>query len=120
MITGKLNLLALKGVVKKMNGKTGLMDCLVIPIELNHLFYGQKGIYLDLVAFDLKSKPEGSKETHLIKQSFNKEQREKFTQDELDQMPILGGLSVWGGETRITANLDDIPEPIEGDDNMPF
>jgi len=94
-ITGKVNLLMLKGAVQKMKAQSGMIECLIIPIEQNHLFKGEKGIYLDMIAFELKEKKENSKDTHLIKQSLPKEVREAMSQDQQNAMPILGNLSVW-------------------------
>ncbi|MCE5329989.1 hypothetical protein LLG07_06635, partial [bacterium] len=70
-ISGKLNLLNLRAVVKMMTGQTGLVECLVIPIEKNRLFKGDKGIYLDIVGFEIDpaKRKEGNKDTHILKQS---------------------------------------------------
>jgi hypothetical protein len=118
-ISGKLNLLMLKGAVKKMKAQSGEIDCLIIPIDQNNLFRGEKGIYLDLIAFELNKKQENSKDTHLVKQSFSKEFREKFSKEELDKMPILGNLSVWGENIPQTEPLTS-SEPINENDDLPF
>jgi hypothetical protein len=44
MITGKLNLLQLFAQRKLMKSKSGEIECLIIPIEKNQLFVGEKGI----------------------------------------------------------------------------
>jgi len=95
-ISGKLNLMQLKAAIRSMNGKSGPIDCLVIPIEANHLFRGDKGIYLDLIAFENKAKNDVIKDTHLVKQSLPKEVFEAMTEDEKKSQPILGNLRVWG------------------------
>lgn len=95
MITGKINLQLLKSVKRmEKNQKGEIIECLIIPIEANKLYKGEKGIYLDLVAFEKKERKEGERDTHLIKQSLSKEQREAMSEEELRAMPILGGLSV--------------------------
>jgi len=53
-ISGKINLLNLHAVRKMMPGQLGQVECLVIPIEKNKLFIGEKGVYLDIVAFELQ------------------------------------------------------------------
>lgn len=89
MITTSINLAALKHVVMKKKNQAGEeIDCLVIPIDQNHLFRGEKGLYLNLVGFDLKEKTEHK--THMIKQSFSKEHLEKLTEDERKALPIFG------------------------------
>jgi hypothetical protein len=99
-----------------MKGKTGEMECLVIPIALNNLFVGEKGIYLDLVAFERKEK-KPNEDTHLVKQSFSKAERETMSKEELESMPILGNLRVFDGpiesepvsSTEVTNEVDDLP-----------
>lgn len=95
-ITLKLNLTQFKSVIKPMPNASGkLIDCVVLPIEVNHFFRGEKGVYVDLIAFELKNKKEGMKDTHSLKQSFSKEYLESLTQDEKNALPFLGGLMVW-------------------------
>jgi len=79
-----------------MDGQSGPIDCVVIPIEANHLFRGEQGIYLDLIAFESKTKNEKIKDTHLVKQSLPKEVLEAMTDEEKKTQPILGNLRVWG------------------------
>ena len=99
-ISGKINLLQLHAVRKMITGAAGLVECLVIPIEKNKLFIGEKGVYLDLIAFEIEKPKEGSKDTHLVKQSFSKEVREAMSEDELKKMPILGNLQIWSGSVE--------------------
>ena len=117
MITAKLNLLELKCSVKKMNGKSGELNCLVIPIDLNNLYTGEKGIYLDLVGFEIKNPKEGSRDTHLLKQSFSKEIREEMTDDELKAVPIIGNLSMNPFTERDPVSN---PAPQAESDDLPF
>ena len=74
----KLNLATLKCVLEKKKNKAGdLVDCLVIPLEANRLFKGEKGgIYLDLNAWptDPAKRIAGSLDTHIVKQQFPKEE----------------------------------------------
>lgn len=94
MITGKINLLNLIAAKKMIKGAAGEVECLVIPIEKNKLFVGEKGVYLDIVAFDIKKQGE-SKDTHVVKQSLSKDEREKMTDEQLKAMPIIGNLTVF-------------------------
>ena len=98
-ISGKINLLQLFAVRKMINGQAGLTECLVIPIEKNKLFIGDKGIYMDLIAFEIDPTKitADRKDTHLVKQSFSKEVRDAMTEEDLKKLPILGGLQVWSG-----------------------
>ena len=112
-ISGKLNLLQLHAVVKLITGQTGPVECLVIPIIKNRLFKGDKGIYLDIVGFEIDpaKRNANSKDTHILKQSFSKEIRETMTEDELRSLPILGNLQVWDGASST--------EPISSSDLQP-
>ena len=117
-ILGKLNLAQLKGQVKVMQGQSGMIECLVLPLVANNLFKGEKGIYLDLIAFEIENKKGDSKDTHLVKQSLSKEIFEKMTDEEKKAMPIIGNLRVWDStyseaepQTNMTAQSesDDLP-----------
>jgi len=109
MITGKINLLNLFAQKKMMAGKVGEVECLIIPIEKNKLFVGEKGVYLDIVAFEIKEPKEGQS-SHLVKQSFSKEDREKMTEEQLKNVPILGNLNVNYKPAE--------PEPVSSTDTL--
>lgn len=117
-ISSKINLAALKNATILKMGKNKDVDCLVIPIEQNHLYKSEKGaVYLDMQGFELKSKREGSKDTHMIVQSLPKDVRDKQTEAEKKENPILGNHIVWdqaeSGTTEKTAAVaateDDLP-----------
>jgi hypothetical protein len=118
MITGKLNLLNLTVARQMVKGKLGEIDCLVIPIEKNRLFVGEKGNYLDLIAFEIKDPKPDRKDTHLIKQSFSKEVREAMTDEQLKAIPILGSLTV--GSSGVEKDPVSDPKTLSADDDLPF
>jgi hypothetical protein len=67
-----LNLKSLKNTaIKDVQSKTATKQCLIIPISDNDLYVGEKGIYLNLSAWE-SDKLRDSK-THLVKQSFSQE-----------------------------------------------
>lgn len=117
-ISVKLNLEALKCVKQLKKGKSGDIMCLVIPIEANNLYQGEKGTYLDLVGFKIKDKKNDSKDTHLIKQSLPKEVFEKMTDEEKRSMPILGNAIVWDYQNK--NNEVHTAEVIKEEDDLPF
>ena len=119
-ISGKLNLLNLHGVVKMIKGKVGEVECLVIPLEKNDLFKGEKGIYLDIIAFEIDpaKRNSESKDTHLVKQSFSKAVRETMSEDYLKGLPILGSLQVWG--ERPESEPVSSSETLSDSDDLPF
>ena len=102
-ISLKQNLLALTGATRMdIDGKNGKVKCLVIPIGMANLFDGEKGVYLDSTAIPLTNPLEGSKDTHLIKQSFSKEKFAAMSEDEKKAIPIMGNAIVWGGGSDAT------------------
>jgi len=117
-ILGKINLMQLTSVIKKMKGQSGDVECIVIPIESNNLFKGEKGLYLDLIAFELKEKKNDSKDTHLVKQSLDKVTRELMTDEELKAMPILGNLRVW--DDNFESESKSSMEVQDESDDLPF
>lgn len=97
-ISIKLNLKQLKHVEREMSGKDGKkIKCLIIPLEENMIYQGEKGAYLGLTAIELKEKRTDSKDTHLIKQDIPKEKYDVMTDEERKSLPILGNAIYWGG-----------------------
>jgi hypothetical protein len=92
----KINLAQLKHALMTTPKGT---KCIVIPIDENSLFESEKGnVYLDLIAFKLKEAEEDR--THLIKQSFSKEVRDKMTEEEKMKQSIIGNLKIWDEVSR--------------------
>lgn len=120
-ISGKINLMQLHAIRKMINGQAGLVECIVIPIEKNKLFKGDKGIYLDLIAFEVDpaKRAKDSKNTHLLKQSFSKDDRAKMSEDELKALPILGNLAVWDGqpESEPVSDVNTVQDELS---DLPF
>ena len=97
------------------NGAAGPVECLIIPLEKNHLFKGEKGVYLDMTAFELKERKENK--THLIKQTLPKEIFKAMTDEQKRATPILGDVSVW--EHSEAEPVSDLATLAEGSD-LPF
>lgn len=111
----KLNLQNLNCVCRYEKGKSGPVECLIIPLEVNHLFKGKSGVYLDLTAFELKEKKENK--THLIKQTLPKEIFKAMTDEQKRATPILGDVSTWEHqESEPVNNLTTLPE----NSNLPY
>lgn len=87
----KHDLLKLQGAfVTNIQGTTTTKRCLCIPIDESGLVLGQKGCYLNTVAIEMRE-PKFA-DTHCIKVDLPKEQREAMTEEQLNAMPIVGGL----------------------------
>lgn len=122
----KLNLLKLKRAgIMQIQGRTGVLRCLVIPVEDNNIFVTTdennhpKAAYIDLTAWELKN-PKYD-ETHMIKQSLPKEVREKMTDEEKKAIPILGGLKPVIFESQNAASSCAAPiAQTQNSDDLPF
>lgn len=92
----KLDLSKFEGFGKvTLTGKSGQAKrCIVIPIEGNSVFEGEKGTYLDLVAFETPNSEYGS---HMVTLSKTKEEQEHEKQTgERIRKPIVGNLKPFG------------------------
>jgi len=125
-ISIKLNLKQLKHVEREMTGKNGKkIRVLVIPVDKNNLFEGDKGTYLDITAIEIKNKKGDSKDTHLLKQNVSKEIYEIMSESERMGMPILGNAIQWG-KREPDANTSDefsgsaVDQYNDGEDDLPF
>lgn len=119
-ISTTINLASTKHAIKKMKNKAGQeIDCLVIPIDDNHLFRSDKGgIYINLIGFPVKEVK--NNQTHIIKQSFKKEYIDSLSDEEKAKLPIFGNHSIFSqqnntGEVLELSNADDLL-----DDDMPY
>ena len=120
-IGGKLDLTQLIHVKTKKKNKAGEeIDCIVIPVQTNNLFQGEKGnVYIDLIAFPLKEAKDYA--THLVKQSLPKDVREKMSKEDQNAMPILGNLKVMDGAQSSAPNTAAGSGVTVGEnDNLPF
>lgn len=94
----KLDLSKFEGFGKvTLTGKSGQAKrCLVIPIEGNSVFEGEKGTYIDLVCFETPNSEYGS---HMVTLSKTKEEQdhEKQTGERI-RKPIVGNLKPFGNK----------------------
>lgn len=81
----KLNLLKLRGAEVKSLGDGIYTKREVLCIPLEELYKGEKGLYLNLVAFETQ----GGKSEFLVKQSA----KEGMSDEERRAIPILGEIS---------------------------
>lgn len=94
----KLDLSKFNGFGKvTLTGKSGQAKrCIVIPIEGNSVFEGEKGTYIDLVCFETPNSEYGS---HMVTLSKTKEEQEHEKQTgERIRKPIVGNLKPFGNK----------------------
>lgn len=114
----KVNLLKLTGAfVSNIKGKTSTKRCVVIPVDDSRLFVGEKGVYLNLTAIEMREARYD--ETHCLKLDLGKEERETMTEEEIRTMPILGGLKpIERRSTEMPFNTSI--DVSESEDDLPF
>lgn len=122
MITLKLNLTALKhGLVK---GKTEGETLICIPVKANQLYLSEKkNVYLDIVGFEFEDKSDKEyKDTHLLKQSFKKEELAAMTEEQRKALPIIGNARVAGSGQRGEPAPNSVTggDVADGVNDLPF
>lgn len=75
---------------------------------------------MDLNAFALREPK--YEQTHIVKQSLPKDVRESMTKEQLDAMPILGGMKPLVNPSANAATASNVPfaQPTEDDSDLPF
>lgn len=93
----RLDLSKLSGFGKAtLTGKSGQPKrCIVIPIEENQIFEGEKGCYLDIACFETPGNEYGSH--RCVRSKSQKEQEQEKQTGERINTPILGNLKEFGG-----------------------
>ena len=118
-----LRLTALEGAGKvALKGKNGMVDCLVIPLDANHITKSANGdYYLNMIAWENSKLKDGK--THLIKQSLSKEVREKMSDEQIKNMPILGDVKNMEPKEKEIESYS-VEQPVqdepEKEDDLPF
>ena len=85
----KIDLLKLKDAfLANMKGRTATKKCVIIPVEDNFIFIGEKGVYLNLTCIELRDK---KYQSFVVKLEIPEEIREKMSEDERKAQPIIDG-----------------------------
>lgn len=123
-ISIRVNLRQLKSHKTELIGKSGKkIKVLIIPIEENKLFEGEKGDYLDITGHEIKERKNDSKDTHLLKQSFPKEVYDAMSDEEKQSYPILGNAIVWGRQEANPVQSQELQSTeinLSDADDLPF
>lgn len=83
----KLNLATLVHQITEIEGK----KCIIIPIEENDLYEGEKGaLYLSLIGREASGLRYDK--THIVKQSFSKEFYHNMSEEARADIPIFGDM----------------------------
>lgn len=112
----KFNLLKLdRAAVANIKGKTETRKCLIIPCgDDTDLILGEKGAYLNIALWETANSKFG--DTHVAKVSYSKERREKMTEEELRNKPVIGNARpIEGKQMAVTATA-----AVEAPEDLPF
>lgn len=105
----KLDLSKFNGFGKiTLQGQSGQKKrCVVLPIEDNQIFEGEKGTYIDLVCFETEGSEYGS---HMVVVSKTKEEQEHEKQTgERIRKPIVGNLKPFGNSQASSGEEYSLP-----------
>ena len=112
-ISIKINLKQLKHVEREMTGKDGVtkIKVLIIPMDENMIYQGEKGAYLNLTAIEIKDRSKFSadqKDTHLVKQDIPKAKYDLMSDEQRMALPILGNAILWGRQESAPVESSEI------------
>lgn len=113
----RVNLLKLKNACRvTIPGRTGKKRGVFIPVEDNgEMWDGEKGVYLNLVAVELKQPGEYG-DSHLLKGNKPEEEYRAMGEEERKALPILGQMRPLERKTVEQPS----PEVQVDDDDLPF
>lgn len=117
----KIDLLKLKGAfLRNLQGKTSTKRCIIIPVDdCDGIYLGEKGCYLNMTAIEMQE-PKYSN-THCIKPDIPKERREAMNEEEIRNIPILGGMRAIERKPQTMAVTGTFTsDNFADDDDLPF
>lgn len=95
----RVNLLKVKGAsLVNLKGNTATKQCIVIPVEDAALYVGDKGVYMDMVAWEHKDQK--FEDTHYLKPSVKKELWDTLTDEQKRAYDICGGMKPKQNQTN--------------------
>ena len=117
----KLDLLKLqKSFLTNLKGKTATKRCLIIPVDDAGLYVGEKGVYMNLTAIEMRE-PKYS-DTHCVKVSVEKDRYAAMSEEERNALPIVGGmrqLERRAVEMPVSGRVEG-DQAVENYDDLPF
>jgi hypothetical protein len=117
----KIDLLKLKGAfMRNLQGKTTTKRCIIIPVDdCDGIYLGEKGCYLNMTAIEMQE-PRYS-DTHCIKVNIPQEQRETMSEEDVRNIPILGGMrTIERKQQTMSVTGTFTGDNFADDDDLPF
>ena len=117
----KADLLKVTGAfMMNLKGKTATKRCLCIPVDDSGLFVGEKGVYLNLTAVEMREPRYG--DTHCVKINLGRDAYNALSEEERKNIPILGGMHELEQQARtmqVTQTVD-AAAAVDNPDDLPF
>lgn len=115
----KADLLKVAGAfVTNLKGKTATKRCLIIPVDEAGLFVGEKGVYLNMTAIEMREPRFG--DTHCVKISLDKDTYGKLTEEQRKAIPILGGMHALEPQGMTVDNTMTTESFADAGKDLPF
>lgn len=117
----KIDCLKLKGAfLRNLKGNTATKRCLIIPVDdCDGMYLGEKGCYLSLTGIEMQE-PKYS-DTHCVKVDIPKEQRDSMTEEQLRNIPIIGGMrAIERKQQAMPVSGTFSSDNFADDDDLPF
>ena len=112
----KIDLLKIKhsGIVNLTNKKKEKIKCLIIKLDNEDLYIGEKGIYLNLTGYAVEESK--FNQTHILKINYDKDFFDKMSDEEKKNTPIIGNIKEFE-KKEMSETLKDI---INSEEDLPF
>lgn len=118
----KADLLKIKGAAMiNLKGKTATKRCLVIPVDDSGLFVGEKGVFLNMTAVEMREPR--YRDTHCVKINLDRDTYNALSEEERKDIPLLGGMHELEQQVRtmqVTQTIDVSQAADNPDDDLPF
>lgn len=115
----KLDLLKVKNVsLVNLTGKTATKQCIVIPVEDAGLYVGEKGVYLNLTAIELKEPKH--EQSHMIKPNIETEVFAAMSQEQKDGIPIIGNMKPLVRKVNPVQPTEEMHVDLLDENGLPF
>ena len=101
-----------------MPGRTAKKRCICIPVDDNpEIFVGEKGVYLDLTAIEMKE-PGQYGDTHFLKGNYPEEVYKSLSDEERKSQPIVGQMRPLVRKEQPAPEVSAVEAEVE--DDLPF
>ena len=122
---GSIALTKLVHVKRQQKGKNGIVDVLIIPIDLNNLSVDKNGGVHIPISGVLKEEQDQYGQNGYIKKYLKSEKKyselsEEEKKKRNEETPILGNIKVWESTSNDNTGQVEESNEVDADDDLPF